>query len=119
MKRLALVTALALGMAALVGVSQAQDKAKYTISEVMLKGHKSGLCGKVVSGKASEAEKKELVEYYESLVLLKPGKGDAAEFKKKAEDMLKAAKGCAAGDKDSPATLKKLLNCAECHKVYK
>ena len=57
MKRLALVTALALGLAALADVSQAQDKAKFTISEVMLKGHKSGLCGKVVSGKASEAEK--------------------------------------------------------------
>ena len=119
MMRLVLAAALALGIAALVGDSQAQDKAKFTISEVMLKGHKSGLSGKVVSGKASEAEMKELVTYYESLVLNKPGKGDAAEFKKKCEDMLKAAKGCVAGDKDAPATLKKLLNCAECHKVYK
>ena len=119
MKRLALMTALAVGMAALVGGSLAQDKSKFTTSEIMLKGHKSGLCGKVVSGKASDAEKKELVSYYESLVLNKPGKGDAAEFKKKAEDMLKAAKGCVSGDKDAPATLKKLLNCAECHKVYK
>ena len=119
MKRLALVTALALGLAALADVSQAQDKAKFTTSEIMLKGHKSGLCGKVVSGKASDAEKKELVEYYESLVLNKPGKGEAAEWKKQTEAMLKAAKGCASGDKDAPATLKKLLNCAECHKVYK
>jgi len=116
MHRLAFAVALTLGIGVL---SQAQDKAKYTISDVMLKGHKSGLCGKVVSGKASDVEMKELVGYYESLVLLKPPKGDAAEFKKKTEEMLKAAKGCASGDKDAPAALKKLLNCAECHKVYK
>jgi hypothetical protein len=92
---------------------QAGEKAKHTISEVMKVAMKGGLCGKVAGGKASDAEKKQLVELFESLSKNTPPKGDAKAWKERTTALLEAAK------KGDAAALKKNANCATCHKMFK
>jgi hypothetical protein len=97
----------------------AQDKAKFTIAEVMAKAHKSGLMKKVAEGKADDGEKKELVELYTALSANKPPKGDEKAWKEKTDKMLALAKECQKGDKDAGAKLLKEANCGACHKAFK
>lgn len=112
-----------LGLALVMSENQAGEKAKFTISEVMLKAHKGGLLKKVVSGKADDDEKKQLAELYTALSKNTPPKGDEKEFQKIATDMAKAAK-VAAGDDEEAAkkaakTLLKIVNCKVCHGKFK
>lgn len=102
------------------GESQAgKDKAKHTIAQVMGKAMKGGLCAKVAGGKASDAEKAELVELFTSLSQNTPPKGDDKEWKAKTGALVEAAKKAAKGDAEAAASLKKLANCAACHKAHK
>lgn len=104
-------------LALLFAVAQQNDagegKAKYKIAEVMKKAMKGGLCAKVAGGKASDEEKKELVELFTALGQNTPPKGDAESWKAKTTALLEAAK---AGD---GAALKKAANCGACHSVHK
>src|SRR5437899_2930082 len=77
------------------GNVQGGDKDKITIKLVMQKAMKGGLCGKVASGKADDAEKKQLVEYFTALTKLEPPKGEADAWKTRTTALLDAAK---AGD---------------------
>jgi hypothetical protein len=109
---------LALGLGLLAGwglvVEAADDaKPKHTISEVMIEAHKKGLLTKVVSGKASDAEKKQLCELYESLAANKPPKGSAVEWKSKTDAIVAACK------KGDPKALKAAVNCGVCHKAHR
>lgn len=88
-------------------------KAKHTISDVMKTAMKGGLCAKVAGGKASDAEKAQLVELFTALAANKPPKGDEASWKEKTGALLTAAK---AGD---GAALKKAANCGGCHGAHK
>jgi Na+-translocating ferredoxin:NAD+ oxidoreductase RnfG subunit len=108
---LALFTLLLAGMSALV---YADDKPKYTIKEVMKNVMAKGkLKDKFVDGKATDAEKKELVEYLTALGQNKPPKGDDASWKEKTGALLAAAKD---GSADK---LKDAANCAGCHNAHK
>ncbi|MFN4261411.1 MAG: hypothetical protein ACK4RK_19165 [Gemmataceae bacterium] len=112
---------------ALVGVlntglfqAAADEKPKYTISEVMVKAHKQGLLKKVTSGQASDAEKKQLCELYAALAATPCPKGDAASWKKMTGAIVvaceKVAKGGGAADQ---AALAKAVNCGACHKAHR
>jgi hypothetical protein len=101
------------------GALQDKDKPKYTIKEVMAKAHKGGLRQKVLDGKATDAERKELVELYTSLAMNAPPKGDAKAFKEKAEQIRDLAKLVEKGDKDAVKKLEEATNCKSCHSVYK
>jgi hypothetical protein len=79
----------------------------------MQKAMKGGLCAKVASGKASEAEQKQLVSLFEGLAKTDPPKGDAEAWKAKTKALLDAAKA------NDGAALKKAANCAACHKEHK
>jgi hypothetical protein len=117
-----IVAGLALMFAVALFVNSSVDAggdAKYTIKEVMKKGHGSGLLKKVLGGSASEEEKKQLVDLYESLAKNKPPKGDAKAWSTRAEQILGAAKGVAKGEAGAVDTLKKATNCANCHKEHK
>jgi hypothetical protein len=92
--------------------AEAQDS-KFTNKEVMQKAMKGGLCGKVASGKASDDEKKLLVELFTSLHANKPKKGEADSWKAKTEALLTAAKS---GDGKA---LKAAADCKGCHSVHK
>ena len=106
-------------MVFLLGSNDAGEKAKHTIPEVMQKAMKGGLCKKCATGKADEAEKKQLVELFTSLSQNTPPKGDAESWKKKTTALLEAAKKVAKGDEGAGAALGKLANCAGCHNAHK
>ena len=121
MKRGLILGSVALGAMFLVfntdvqGV-QDKDKPKYTISEVMLKAHKSGLWKKVQAGTAEKGEREELAELYKALVENKPPKGDADEWKKTTTVMHKIAVDSI---KDADAGKKLKVNCGACHGKFK
>lgn len=104
-----------------LGDNTAGEKAKYTIPEVMAKAHKgaNALMPKVAKGKASDAEKKELVELYTALSKNEPPKGDAADWKAKTKALVEAATKAADGDEAAAKKLPNLAACAACHKAHK
>jgi translation initiation factor IF-3 len=94
-------------------LSAADDaKPKYTIKQVM-KFHKDKLHEKLEKGEASKEEKQMLLEGYESMLKLKPPKGDEADWKTKCEALIKAVKD------DDKVAYKKAYNCGACHSAHK
>jgi hypothetical protein len=84
-----------------------------SIKIVMKKAMKSGLYGKVAGGKASDDEKKQLVDLFTDLAANKAPKGNADNWKKRTTEMLEAAKS---GDTNA---LKKAVDCKACHDEHK
>jgi len=119
-----LTAMLTMGLAAGSGVFRAAEEAKpkYDIGEIMEKAHKppkESLLVQVKSGKASAAQKKELLALYEELAKNKPEKGTEADWKKKTGALVKAAKGVVDGKAGAVAALGKAANCGACHKAHK
>ena len=120
MKQLLVISAVfALVCSVALGLSAADDKKKVTTKVVMKKAMKSNLHRKAATGKASEAEVKELVALFEALAANKAPKGEAESWKKKTAALLEAAKGVAAGKADAGKALAKSANCKACHSVHK
>jgi len=115
MKKLLFVGSLMfLGMAFLIGMNEAgEKKSKYTTKEIMAKAMKGGLLNKVTSGKATEADKADLIELFTALHDNTPKKGEADSWKSKTDALLAAAKS---GDNKA---LKSAADCAGCHKAHK
>jgi hypothetical protein len=101
-----------LAMVVLVGAQAAQDS-KYTTKEVMQKAMKGGLLEKVKKGKASDDEKKLLVDMFTALHDNTPPKGEAESWKKKTDALIAAAKSGEA------KALTAAANCGACHKEFK
>jgi hypothetical protein len=102
-------------------MAQEKDK-KIEIKEVMKKAMKGGLAKKVGEGKASDAEKKELVELFTALAANSPPKGDKDSWKKQTAVLVDAAKKSASGDADGQKALLTATNgaaCMACHKEFK
>lgn len=120
----ALLTITAIGgTVALLGSDVKADddaKAKVSIKDVM-KAHKGkpSLLAKVRSGKASDADKKKLLELYTALTKTKPPKGDADAWKKRTGALMLAAKAVVAGKKTGVKLLAKAANCKSCHTAHK
>ena len=109
-----------LGLAlVMVASNDAGEKAKFTISEVMAKAMKGGLCKKCATGKASDAEKAELVELFTALAANPCPKGDAKSWKAKTSTLVAAAKAVAKGDEGADKKLQKAADCGGCHKAHK
>ncbi|QOV88101.1 hypothetical protein [Humisphaera borealis] len=106
----------------LLAADKPAGAAKYSIEEAMKKLNKpkgNNIYTHVVSGKGTAEEKKMVVEYYESLALSKPEKGDLKEWQKMTAAMLAAAKAVEAkGDAASLAALKSTSNCKACHDIF-
>ena len=107
----------AISTACLVG-ARAEDK-KVTIKDVMKNCMKGGLCKKVASGGASDAEKKQLLAAFEALAAAKPPRGDAESWKAKSSALVAAAKKAVAGDDGAGEALKAAANCKSCHSAHK
>ena len=109
----------------LIGVSVAEEKKPLAIKEIMKKAHQppakgeDPLCKKVVTGKASDAEAKELLAYYEDLAKNKPPMGDADDWKKRTSALVSSVKLVV--DKKDGATdaYKKALDCMGCHEMHR
>jgi hypothetical protein len=94
-------------------LSAAEDaKPKYSIKDVM-KFHKDKLHEKFEKGEASKEEKQKLLEGYESMLKIKPPKGEEKDWKAKCEALVKAVKD------DNKEELKKAVNCKACHDAHK
>jgi hypothetical protein len=119
--RFAVAALLAVAFAGMTVLGAADDKPKYEIETIMEKAHEKdkGLYHKVVAGKASDAEKKELLELYIDLGKNKPEKGSKESWKEKTGAMVTAAKEVVAGKAEGVAHLKKAVNCKACHDVHK
>lgn len=116
--------ALSLGLLALfvsAGFLQADDdkKPKFTIKEVMKEHKKDKLRDKVTSGKASDEEKKKLLEMYEAMAANKAPKGEPESWKKLNDAILAAAKDVVDGKDGSADALKKATACGDCHSAHK
>jgi cytochrome c556 len=97
------------------------EKPKYTISQVMKVVHHQtkGLLGKVIKGTADDADKKQMVEMYESLAKSKPPAGDVKNWEKRTGDLVSAARLVLKGDPAGIGALKKAVNCKTCHDTFK
>jgi hypothetical protein len=102
-----------------VAVRGADEKAKYTIKEVMKEQGKGKLRDKVIDGTASDDDKKKLVEMYEALPKNSPPRGDKDNWKKLTDALIKAAKDAKEGKDGAVDALKKASNCMACHKDHK
>jgi surface antigen len=105
-------------LVAVASFSQARP-ADDTIKKVMKAAMKGGLCKKVADGKASDDEKKQLLELFQNLAKSTPPEGDADSWKEKTSALVDAAQGAVDGDAGANAKLKKAANCMACHKVHK
>ncbi len=115
------LASLVAGTTAAVLVTQAVEKPKYTTQEVMKTLHKGkDSIGKhVMDGNGTKEEIHKLLEYYPSLLLNEPEKGDKAEWKKRVTALLAATKAL---DKGTPGALeqfKEAVNCKACHQAHK
>ena len=120
-KYIGMIVCVVFAVGGTVAVSQDEDVKPKPIKEVM-KAHKGGpksLLAKVVSGKGSDAENKELLSLYTDLAKNKPPKGDEAAWKKVTGRILAAAKGVVAGEKGAGKLLAKATNCKNCHTAHK
>ena len=121
-----MMAVLTMGLAS-VGVFRAADEAKpkYDIEEVMEKAHggkEKSLYNQVRTGKANEAQKKELLELYVELSknpAPKSDKGSPADWKKRTGALVKAAKDVVAEKDGATKELTKAAACKSCHELYK
>ena len=99
----------------------ADAKPKYTIKEVMKATHKgdAAVGKRGAGGKGTKDDFVLLVEYYESLPLCTPSKGDKADWDKKASALLNSARALKAGEPGALAQYKQASNCKACHSLYK
>ena len=117
---MAVVVAVTLAsLAAFSQFSQADPTEEATIKKVMKEAMKGGLNKKVISGKASDAEKKHLLELYESMHKATPEKGDETSWNTKTTALVKGASAAVDGKADAPALLKKASDCKSCHNAHK
>lgn len=114
--------ALALGGAASVPLLRAAEaKPKYTTKEVMKALHKGqdNIAKHVSQGAGTKEEINKLVEYYASLPLNEPPKGDKSSWSTKSTALLKAAQDLQAGKPNALAGFKQAVNCKACHSAHK
>jgi hypothetical protein len=109
---------LALVLGAWVVMAEEKADEELDLSTIMKKAHKEGLLKKVLSQKASQEDKDQLVEYYVAMSKLEPPEGDMASWKKLNDQILSAAKAVQGG-RGNLAQLNKVTNCKACHNVHK
>lgn len=105
-------------LAAMAGLSFAaplDDSAKKVMKDAM----KSGLYKKVVTGKGSTEDKKDLLALFETLAKSQPAKGEDGSWKTKTTALVDAAKEAAADQPTASAKLKAAGDCKSCHEVHK
>jgi len=93
------------------------EKPKYSVKEVMKK-HQD-LVKKVKNDTASAEEKKNLLELYTEMAKNKAPKGDAADWKKVNDALVKATQKVVDGKDGAKAEFEKAADCMKCHTAHK
>ncbi|MDB5290540.1 MAG: hypothetical protein JWL69_1781 [Phycisphaerales bacterium] len=119
-KRLCAGLGLGISLIALAGAGD-DDKPKFTVKEVMEKAHKgkTSLAKKATDGKATKEELTQLLEYYQSMAMQKPEKGDLADWKKRSDALVSSTQKMIDGEKSGIAAYKKAVDCKACHTLHK
>jgi hypothetical protein len=118
-KLLALTLLAALAVAPLA-LAEAK-KAKYSVKDVMQQVHKGedNIGKRINRGTASAEDLAKMVEYYSSLPLNDPPRGDKASWQEKTAALVKAADELKAGRANALDHYKKAANCKACHDAHK
>ena len=103
----------------MISVVIAQDKAKYSIKDVMKEHKKGGLKDKLSDGTATAEEKKKAVEMYTEMAKNKPPKGDDDSWKKLNDSLIAAVKDVESGKDGGVDAYKKAVACKACHDNHK
>ena len=119
--------ALLLGLAVGLVFVRADETPTLSIKQVMDKAHRGpkgdkdapSLYKRVADDKASDEDKKKLVELYTALAADHPKLNDDDDWKTRTEAMLAAAKEVEAGKEGGVDSLKKAAACMECHELHK
>ncbi|MDB5330672.1 MAG: hypothetical protein JWP03_1823 [Phycisphaerales bacterium] len=110
------------GAIALCGAGDAAgDKPKFTVKEVMEKAHKgkTSLAKTAIDGKATKEELTQLLEFYQSMAMQKPEKGDLADWNARNKALVGSTQEMLDGDKAGLPAYKKAVDCKACHKLHK
>jgi hypothetical protein len=96
-------------------------KPKYTVKEVMQAIHKGqdNIGKRAGQGVASKDDLAKLVEYYESLPLNEPPRGEIGSWKEKTGKLVAASKALKAGGAGAADLYKNAANCKSCHNAHK
>ncbi len=115
-----MIMAVTIGLTvSIAGLSQARLEDEITIKDVMKAAMKGGLNKTAAEGKASDDQKKELLELYTALHEAKPPKGDEESWKDKTGALKNAAQDLVDGKAGAGDALKKAANCKACHDTHK
>jgi hypothetical protein len=125
--RLCAVALAAAAMLSAFAIAQDSDnndakKPNHTVKQVMEKAMSpkgAQLNKKVLSGKATDEEKLELLDVFISLGENDPPTGDVASWKAFTDAAMVAAAKAAVGRDDALAELKAATNCKKCHDAHK
>jgi hypothetical protein len=80
---------------------------------------KTSLFKSVIDGKASKADKEELLTLYLDLGKNKPPKGSESDWKKRTDAVVAAAKDVVADKPDAVKKLQAAVKCMNCHEAHK
>ncbi len=120
MKRAIMLT-MVMGLVASLTVAGLQSKEKapgHTTKKVMT-AVKEGLLKHVLEETATAEQKQLLLEYVKALPGNKPPKGDAASWKAKTRELIKATAAVVKGREGAIERLKNASNCKACHTPHK
>jgi hypothetical protein len=98
-----------------------------SINQIMVRAHlrpqnratRNHLDHKLIDGKATDAEKQELLDLYTQLTKLTPPKGDAEAFRKDAQSLVDAVQAIIDGKENGKDLLIKATDCKSCHAKYR
>ena len=115
-----MVVALLVTMGLFAGLSQANGPEE-TIKKVMKVAFnkKSGLCGSVLAGRATAAQKQELLKAFQDLARAEPPQGSPESWKTRTTALVRATQAVIDDEAGAGAALKKAANCGACHQVHK
>jgi surface antigen len=107
---LPMVVAFLVTVGVVAGLSQARPQDD-SIKKVMKAAMKGGLCKKVADGKATDDQKKELLELFTTLSKATPPAGDEDSWKTKTAALVEAAQEAVDEKATAGAKLKKAATC--------
>ncbi len=116
------LAALGVTLAGGAGAFYAAERDKLDIETIMEKAHTppgKSLFKAVASGKASQEQKEELLKLYSDLGKNKPPKGSEDDWKKRTDDIVKAAKAVVDNKPNAVKELRDAVNCKACHNLHK
>jgi hypothetical protein len=83
------------------------------------RGTRDNLDNKVIDGKATDAEKKELLELYTALSKTDPPKGSADAWKERTDELVASLKAVYKGEEKAVERFSKARDCKSCHETHR